>query len=111
MVARFLILFEPLDSVMPEGPLYFSLRSLWAGLQPAKDPCQSFPDGSVGKESFCNAGDLGSIPETGRSPGEGNGNLLQYFCLGNPMDRRAWWATVHGVSTVKHDLAIEPPPP
>ena len=44
------------------------------------------------------AGDLGSIPGSGRSPGEGSGNPLQYFCLENPMDRRAWWATVHGVA-------------
>ena len=49
-------------------------------------------------ESACNAGDLGSIPGSGRSPGEGNGNPLQYSCLENPMDRRAWWATVHGVT-------------
>ena len=45
-----------------------------------------------------NAGDVGSIPESGKSPGEGNGNPLQYSCLGNSMDRQAWWATVHGVS-------------
>ena len=51
-----------------------------------------------GKESAYNTGDLGSIPGSGRSPGEGNGNLLQYSCLGNPMDREAWWATVHGVA-------------
>ena len=44
------------------------------------------------------AGDLGSIPGSGRSPGGGNGNLLQYSCLGNPIDRGAWWATVHGVA-------------
>ena len=43
-----------------------------------------------------NAGDPGSIPGSGRSPGEGNGNTLHYFCLGNLMDRGAWWATVHG---------------
>ena len=49
------------------------------------------------KESSCNAGDLGSIPELGVSPGEGNGNPLQYSCLRNFMDRRAWRATVHGV--------------
>ena len=49
------------------------------------------------KESTCNAGDLGSIPGWGRSPGEGNGNPLQYFCLENPMDGGACWATVHGV--------------
>ena len=56
-----------------------------------------FPGGSDGKESGCNAGDLGSIPGLGRSPGEGNGNPLQYSCLENPMDR-AWWATAHGVA-------------
>ena len=44
------------------------------------------------------AGDVGSVPGSGRSPGEGNGNPLQYSFLGNPMDRRAWWATVHGVT-------------
>ena len=56
-----------------------------------------FP-GKDGKESVCNAGDLGSIPGPGRSPGEGNGNQLQYSCLENPRDRGAWRATVHGVS-------------
>ena len=49
---------------------------------------------SDGKASACNAGDLGLIPGLGRSPGEGNGSTLQYSCLENPMDRRAWWATV-----------------
>ena len=53
---------------------------------------------SDGKESACNAGDLGSIPGSGRSPVEGNGNPLGYFCLENPMNRGAWWATVHGVT-------------
>ena len=48
--------------------------------------------------SACNAGDLDSIPGSGRSPGEGNGNPLQYSCLENPMDRGAWWATAHGVA-------------
>ena len=57
-----------------------------------------FPDSSVGKESACSAGDLGSIPGLGRSPLEGNGNPLQYSCLENPMDRGAWQATVHGVA-------------
>ena len=54
-----------------------------------------------GKESACNAedwGHMGSIPGLGRSPGEGNGNPLQYPCLGNLMDRGAWWTTVHGVA-------------
>ena len=59
---------------------------------------QGFPGGLEGKASACNAGDLGSIPESGSFPGEGNGNPLQYSCLENPMDRAAWWATVHGVT-------------
>ena len=46
-----------------------------------------------------NVGDVGSVPESGRSLGGGNGNPLQYLCLGNSMDRGAWWATVHGVTT------------
>ena len=58
---------------------------------------EGFPGGSVGKESACNAGDLGSIPGLGKSPGEGNGNPLQYSCLEISMDRGAWWATFHGV--------------
>ena len=58
---------------------------------------------TVGKESACTAGDSGSIPGSGRSPGEGNGNPLQYSYLVNPMDRGAWWATVHGVARVGHD--------
>ena len=56
------------------------------------------PGSSDSKASACNAGDLGSIPGSGRSPGEGNGNALQYSCLENPMDRGAWWATVPGVA-------------
>ena len=59
------------------------------------------------KESACNAGDLGSIPGLGRSPGEGNGNPLQYSCLENPMDRGAWLATVHGVERAGHDLVTK----
>ena len=57
-----------------------------------------FPGGSEVKASACNVGDLGSIPGSGRSPGEENGNPLQYSCLENPMDGGAWWATVHGVT-------------
>ena len=57
-----------------------------------------FPGGSDGKESTCNSGDLGSIPESGRSPGEGNGYPVQYSCLKNSMERRTWQATVHGVA-------------
>ena len=57
-----------------------------------------FSGGSDGKESTYNVGDPGSIPGPGRSPGEENGNPLQYSCMKNPMDRGAWWATVHGVA-------------
>ena len=74
---------------------FFSFFSLWLILP------QSFPGGSVVKNTPANtrdARDTGSIPGSGRSLGGGNGNLLQYSCLGNPMDRGALWATVHGVS-------------
>ena len=57
-----------------------------------------FPGGSYGKESACNAGDLGSIPGSERAPGERNGNPLQYFCLENSTDTGAWQAIVHGHS-------------
>ena len=62
------------------------------------NPRMSFPCSSVGKESGCSAGDPGSIPGLGRSPGEGNGNPLQYPCPENLMDRGAWKAAVHGVA-------------
>ena len=61
-------------------------------------PLNNFPGDSDGKASAYNAGDVGLIPGPGRSPGEGNGNPLQYSCLENPMDREAWEATVHGVA-------------
>ena len=61
-------------------------------------PSAGFPGSLDGKASAYNAGDPGSIPGSGRSPGEGNGNSLQYSCLENPMDGGAWWATVHGVA-------------
>ena len=63
-----------------------------------KGSVQGFPPNSVGKESACNAGDQGSIPGSGRSPGKGNSNPLQYSCLENLLDRGAWQATVHGVA-------------
>ena len=61
--------------------------------------------GSDGKASAYNAGDPGSILGLGRSPREGNGNPLQYYCLENPMDRGAWWATVHGVAKSQPQLS------
>ena len=57
-----------------------------------------FPHISVSKESACSAGDPGSVPGSGRSPGKGNGNPLQYSFLGNLMNRGIWWAVVHGVT-------------
>ena len=65
---------------------------------------------SVGKGSAYNAGDPGLIPGSGRYPGEGNGDPLQYYCLENLMDRGAWQTTVHGVARVGHDLVMKPPP-
>ena len=64
-----------------------------------------FSGGSEVKASACTAGDLGSIPGSGRSPGEGNGNPLQYSCLENPMDGGAWWATVHRVAKSRTRLS------
>ena len=64
--------------------------------------------GSVVNNLPANAGDTGSIPGSGKSPGEGNGNPLQYSCLGNLMDRGTWWATVHGVAkSLAHGLVTE----
>ena len=78
----------PVDGVI----LWAIMRSFYISLA-----LTSFPGGSEGKASACNAGDLGSIPGSGRSPGGGNGNPLQYSCRENPMDRGAWWATVHRI--------------
>ena len=76
------------------------VRHDWAAvLSWTEDGCTlGFPGGSDGKESACSAEEPGSIPGSGRSSGEGNGNPLQYCCLENSMDREAWWATVHGVA-------------
>ena len=73
-------------------------QTLWLTIQQRK---WGFPSGSVVKNLLVNAGDtggMGSIPGLERSPGGGNGNPLQYSCLGNPMDRGAWWAFGHGVT-------------
>ena len=64
-----------------------------------------FPGDSDGKESACNAGDLGSVPGSERSPGEGNGYLVQYSCLENSIDRGAWQTTVHGVTKSQVQLS------
>ena len=74
-----------------------SLTGLWRG----------FPGGTVAKNPPAKAEDVGLIPKLGRSPGEGNGNPLQYSCLGNPTDRGAWRATVHEVARARHNLATQ----
>ena len=74
-----------------------------------------FPGGTSGKEPTClcrlDVRDSGSIPGSRGSSGGGHSNPVQYSCLENLMDRGAWWATVHGVTRVRHDLATKPPPP
>ena len=82
---------DPMDCSTPSLPVPHHLPEF------AQVHVHCFPDGSDGKASTYNVGDLGSIPGSGRSPGEGNSNPLQYACLGNPMDRGAWQATVHVV--------------
>ena len=82
-------------------PLRSSLIS-FGGLQNSSDiVCQTC--GSGGKEFACSAGDPTSVPESERSPGEGHGNPLQYFCLENSMGRGAWRATFQGLQRVRHD--------
>ena len=76
---------------------FFSLFS-WKNLK------LDFPGNSVVKNLPTKVAVAGSIPGSGRSPGEANGNPLKYSCLKNPMDRRAWWATVHGAGKDGHDL-------
>ena len=68
-------------------------------------PPLGFPGGSDGKESACNTGDLGLIPRLGKSPRERNGYSLHYSCLENSMARKAWWATVHGVTNNQKQLS------
>ena len=94
---------------------FFSLKSLWFSksllhfqwfiVAEGVPRCDSFPCSSVRKESACSARDLGSIPGSGRSPGEGNGSPLQRSRLGNPMDRGAWGSPVHGVATSQAQLS------
>ena len=75
-----------------------SVKKIYHLLTPKMQDCKKFT---------CNPGDLGLIPGLGRSPGGGHGNQLQYSYLKNPMDRGAWWAVVHGVTRVGHDLATK----
>ena len=75
---------------------FFTTSAIWEPQLASSNPY--FPSGSNSKESACNAGDLGLIPGSRRSPRERNGNPFQYFCLGNPKDRGAHWAAIHGVT-------------
>ena len=81
-----------------EFPRYFNETVHMKKACKALSKCEGFPGGSVVKNLPDNAGDADSVPESGRSPGEGNDNPLQYSSTGNPMDRGACWATVHGVA-------------
>ena len=92
----------------------FSRPEYWNGLPfpppgdlPGGKIPRVFPRSSVDKEYACNSGDPSSIPGSGRYSGEGNGYPLQYSCLENPMDREAWWATIHGVTRIGHNLGTE----
>ena len=76
-----------------------SFEAIWMDLE----IIMGFPCDSAGKESACNVGDLCSIPRLGKSPGEGNGNPLKCSCLGNPTDRGALSAIVHGVTKKQND--------
>ena len=90
------------DSTFLKSLLISGVR-MWTVQDQQLSFCTGFPSGSDDKESACNGGDLSVIPGLGRSPGEGNGNLLQYSCLENSMDRGGWWATVHEVTRVRHN--------
>ena len=89
---------NPRDSGAWWAAVYGVAQSRTRLKQLSSIPDMGFPRSSGGKESACKAGDLGSIPGSRRFFGKGNGNPLQCSCLENPMDRRAWWATVHGVA-------------
>ena len=93
----------------PSGPSDQTQVSSLAGGFFTHWTTRGLPSSAAGKESAFSAGDPGSPPGPGRSPGEGNGNRLQCSCLGNPMHREAERATVHGVARVRHDLAPKPP--
>ena len=86
------------ESYCAENSMFFRSNTLTVFLKSIEYQYFLNSGSSEVKASACNAGDLGSIPGSGRSPGEGNGNPLQYSCMENPMDGGAWWATVHGVA-------------
>ena len=83
----------------------YDFPNITLGLSLSLNPKEGFPDSSVVRNLSAKAGDVGSIPGWGRSPGKGNGNPLQYSSLGNPMDREAWWLQSTGLQRVAHELA------
>ena len=85
--------FSPLRTTMPSHRIWNKIQTPYTGLW---NPKWGFPGGSDSKDSTSNVGDLGSIPGSGRSPGKGNGNRLQYSCLGNPIYRGDWRASPWG---------------
>ena len=111
---------DPLEKEMATHSTILAWEIPWTeepgGLQPLGHKLSDMTDqltlwgfsgGTDNKESAYNVGDLGSIPGSGRSPGEENGNPLQYSCLGNSMDRGAWWVTAHGVTKIQIGLSDE----
>ena len=85
-------------SLKPKQDYLFNFPNRW-----------DFPGGSIGKESACNSGDPCLIPGSGRSLGEGSGNPFQYSCLGNPINRGAWWSLVYGAARVRNNFVTKPP--
>ena len=96
-------LHTPQQAVTGQGVEIYTAMTESLDCTKETNPTLPFPGHSDSKESACNAGDPGSIPGLGRSPGEGSSYPLQYSCLENPMDRGAWWATAHGLQRVGHD--------
>ena len=92
------------ETEMTTPGTWYLFRRCW-GVLPSPTILLGFPGGSDGKAIVCNSGDLGSVPGSGRSPGERNGNPLQYSCLENFMDGGAWQATVHGVAKSRTRLS------
>ena len=90
-IFNFFLILE--NSLEVQWLIFCASNALGASLTPGLGT-MVFPESSVDKESACSAGDSGSVPGSGRSPGEGNSNPLQYSCLGNTMDRKALWATL-----------------
>ena len=87
-------------SLLKSGPLEVEVGWTWSSSNGDDGNGQRLPDGSDGKRPTCNAGAVGSIPGSERSPGEANGYPLQYSCLENTMDRGAWWAIVLGLKSI-----------